>query len=758
MILREIPDHTDQVIIFIQIQSLNFEPTERDHGSIFRAAKPKDHHLRVKSGGEYELLVRKTFESCTFLDLTFIFRYITFDSDEDAQRAFRYLREEVREFPKGKTIAVRIKAKSMRPTNQNNYTKPIANGLRQPTNPVTSPGTQAAPVTPPSSVHSSPGAQHPLVQSPPPPMQSNYQQSPQPMPGLQQHMPLVSPQGQLPNSQPSPGPGPHPSSSFLPTGHHGGGTVMVSTATTGTPCSTPNTSNTLIQGPPQASTGYMAGGAGPTQTYHIFLPTSQPQVAPYGLPTGGLLQPAPAIPGYPMSAGYFNIGMMPQATEWLQPNYKSSNRGNHNSNYKGRGRGGRGGPSNDRNTPVGSSGPPQGSFAPTNSYQPYQQTVAQLPYSQYQGGQQQYGQRRQNHNNWETSSQHSNSSQKKFSSSSSSGHDSGSGVVPGVGVVSPQAAPRLVQQPVAVQYAPQPATQFLPQSAVHPHHQPRPSLPKDDFPGGVGQYQPYHHHQPRNLPDTIQTKEYVSKRGRGGRGGSSRGGRDEMSGGYNNSSRGAHAAGAPPGGAPARNVVYHQGRHNSGGGPGGVIPGPQDVAAPQPRPEPPRPAPEFNMETNDFPALPGAPAPPPAADPTRFLDVVKGTAKIKLDDDQETLPEELCNSLYEDGQRASMPEIGNDSAVLSPKSRSKSSSVSETPVVSVERSGGEEEVVAVAAPLVNGEVKVNSKSSVPVVSINANTDRESGSVSPRQQSLVSSLQSPKSCVWFLEAGVGAGRV
>ena len=143
------------------------------------------------------------------------------------------------------------------------------------------------------------------------------------------------------------------------------------------------------------------------------------------------------------------------------------------------------------------------------------------------------------------------------------------------------------------------------------------------------------------------------------------------------------------------------------------------------------------METNDFPALPGAPAPPPAADPTRFLDVVKGTAKIKLDDDQETLPEELCNSLYEEGHRASMPEIGNDSsAVLSPKSRSKSSSVSETPVVSVERSG-EEEVLAVAPPLVNGEVKANSKPSVPVVSINANTERESGSISPRQQSLVS---------------------
>ena len=36
----------------------NFESTERDHGSIFRAAKPKDHHLRVKSSREYELLVR----------------------------------------------------------------------------------------------------------------------------------------------------------------------------------------------------------------------------------------------------------------------------------------------------------------------------------------------------------------------------------------------------------------------------------------------------------------------------------------------------------------------------------------------------------------------------------------------------------------------------------------------------------------------------------------------------------------------------
>ena len=43
----------------------------------------------------------------------------------------------------------------------------------------------------------------------------------------------------------------------------------------------------------------------------------------------------------------------------------------------------------------------------------------------------------------------------------------------------------------------------------------------------------------------------------------------------------------------------------------------------------------------------------------------------------------------------------------------------------------------VSPPLVNGEVKAG-KANVPVVSINTNNDRDSGSVSPRQQSLVSS--------------------
>lgn len=38
--------------------------------------------------------------------------YVTFESDEDAQRAYRFLREEVREF-QGRPIMARIKAKPM---------------------------------------------------------------------------------------------------------------------------------------------------------------------------------------------------------------------------------------------------------------------------------------------------------------------------------------------------------------------------------------------------------------------------------------------------------------------------------------------------------------------------------------------------------------------------------------------------------------------------------------------------------------------
>lgn len=180
------------------------------------------------------------------------------------------------------------------------------------------------------------------------------------------------------------------------------------------------------------------------------------------------------------------------------------------------------------------------------------------------------------------------------------------------------------------------------------------------------------------------------------------------------------------------------------------MPGAQDVTAPQPRPEPPRPAPEFNMETNDFPALPGAPAPTPApapvpapasTEPSRFLDVVKGTAKMKLEDDQETIQDDLTNSEYEDGPRSIVDHASDNATIASSKPRSKSSSVSETPVVSVEKSCDGEEVSG--TPLLNGELKSMTKSpgggaggGVPVVSINTNTDRgDGGSISPRQHSL-----------------------
>ena len=112
-------------------------------------------------------------------------------------------------------------------------------------------------------------------------------------------------------------------------------------------------------------------------------------------------------------------------------------------------------------------------------------------------------------NNWETSSQHSNSSQKKFSSSSGSSETNlnlSSTVAPGPQIT---VTPRLVQQPLPAGYQ-----------------------------GQYRQETPYYH-QPRPGQDNIQSKEFVpTKRGRGGRGGSSRG-RDDMSG-YNNNPRPGH--------------------------------------------------------------------------------------------------------------------------------------------------------------------------------------------------------------------------
>jgi len=709
--------------------------------------------------------------------------YVTFDSDDDAQRAYRYLREEVREF-KGHPIMARIKAKPMNRTStwRDNNSKPAgpaANGYRQPTNPVTSPGQTAslAPVSPPANTSS--GSSHPspgVGVSPGQPaghhggqpgqqaghggqnnpqMQPSYQQ-----PGTMSNMPainnmsmqsmnnmnIVSPQGQqpLPNSQP-PSITPYTSASpspMLPTGHHGGGTVMVSTATTVTPCSTPNTNTTLLTGtgPSTGPSPHYITQPGPTQTYHIFLPTTQAPVSPY-FPASGLLQAAAAMPGYPVTPGtpYLAnnfIGMIPN-TEFFQPNFKSSNRGAHN-NYKSRGRGGRGGSNNDRNTP-GSIVSSQPSYTP--QYQSYNPGAGQQqPFNQYAPAQQYARSNNRNHNNWETSSQHSNSSQKKFSSSSgaSSGHDSGASVNNSTVASPPQvvsaAAPRLVQQ---IPYQP---SQY--NATVHSHAQ-RPAQSVKEAEYSPAPYQ-YHHnpHTPRSIPDNnIQSKEYVAtnKRGRGGRGGSNRG-RDDIAG-YNSVPRGSHSA-TPQGAPPQRNTTHvYQPRHNSGGAAGQAIP---VEAAPQPRPEPPRPAPEFNMKTNDFPALPGAPDPTPSNEPSRFLDVVKGTVKMKLEDDQDTIPDDVNPEEYEE-PRTLVQELHTEPATsVSPKPRSKSSSVSETPIVSVEKAGvppvettpSPATESPMSPPLVNGEVKTGGgKTSVPVVSINPTTERESGSISPRQQSL-----------------------
>lgn len=54
--------------------------------------------------------------------------YVTFETDEDAQRAYRYIREEIKVFPTtGKPIMARIKAKPIVHSVSNNYNK---NGFR----------------------------------------------------------------------------------------------------------------------------------------------------------------------------------------------------------------------------------------------------------------------------------------------------------------------------------------------------------------------------------------------------------------------------------------------------------------------------------------------------------------------------------------------------------------------------------------------------------------------------------------------------
>lgn len=511
---------------------------------------------------------------------------------------------------------------------------------------------------------------------------------------------------------------------------------MVSTATTVTPSSTPSNTTIINAGvgpsPAQGAHYITQQPGGQTQTYHIFLPTSQGQVGPYFSP-GGLLQAATAaMPQYHVAAAptnpYFtnftiNPGMIPTNSDFFQANVKSSNRGGHN-NYKGRGRG-RGGGNNDRNTPGANSNSSQASY--NSGY--YNPNGGQQQFSNYggsQGGYKGNGNRNNHSNNWETSSQHSNSSQKKFSSSS------GSSVHEGVtlsGVTSPP-GPRIVHHGHNPGHNAHIANAYQqPQQSSHsqPQYQPRHQAPvlKQETPEFTGAVNPYHYHNTA----TVQSKEFVNKRGRGGgRGGSSRG-RDDMTGGYNSVPRGGgHPAGN--GGPPQRNqTMYHQPRHgHNSGGMQGQVPGPGQEQPQQPGPEPPRPAPEFNMKANDFPSLPGVQDPTPASEPSRFLDVVKGTAKMKLDDDQETLPDDFLQDDV-DEPRSVVTEKASEAASVSPRPRSKNSSVSETPVVSVERSGmsptdpaGVLEDGLVSPPLVNGDVK---------------GDRDSGSISPRQQSMVS---------------------
>merc|ERR1719400_1394248 len=222
---------------------------------------------------------------------------------------------------------------------QKGQNQAASNGFRQPTTAVTSPGqaAQLTPVSPPGgpsstmSQHSSPG-QGASPGSGSGPAASHYGPS---------SVSLVSPQHH--GASPAQSTFTTSSSNMVPAGHHSGGTVMVSTATTVTPAPTPNTTIIGAGAGPSTGTGqpgqhYISQGGGQTQTYHIFLPTSQGHQVSQYFP-GGLLQTAMpgyhvAGPGAPYFTNFINP-MLPAAnSEFFQANVKSSNRG---------GRGGAGG-------------------------------------------------------------------------------------------------------------------------------------------------------------------------------------------------------------------------------------------------------------------------------------------------------------------------------------------------------------------------------------------------------------------------------
>ena len=112
---------------------------------------------------------------------------------------------------------------------------------------------------------------------------------------------------------------------------------------------------------------------------------------------------------------------------------------------------------------------------------------------------------------------------------------------------------------------------------------------------------------------------------------------------------------------------------------------------------------------------------------------------MKLDDDQETIPDDFIQEDCDESRSLGVETPAEPASSVSPRPRSKNPSVSETPVVSVERAALSPVEAASpgqdppAPPLVNGEVKVGGGKAGPPTS----QERDSGSVSPRQQSLVS---------------------
>jgi len=625
--------------------------------------------------------------------------YVTFDSDEDAQKAYRFLREEVKTY-KGQPIMARIKSKPMNRTNTyNNSNKGGSNnGFRQPTSAVTSPG-QSAALAPPATPPAAPPAITPTNQ-PPPPTQGTpiaYQN-----PGVQ------SPQATIPVAQP-----------VVATGSSVGQSMVITTVT---PSSTPNT----------ASTPQMAGSQPSTGPYvpntYIFLQTSQPSITPYFTPQAGLLQAATAWPGAPNNPPYFNIGMLQDSSGFFQaPGFKqqSSNRGNNN--YKNRqGRGGRGGGRDNDNRSNS-----QNSFSNYNQGNNY----SQPPFNNHNSFQSNRNNSRtqQQQHNWETSSQHSNSSQgKKYSTNS----------VPDI----PAPVPLQVPQSTPVNRMSQPP-------AATPHYQPSQYQPRPQQGPAkeLEQNQYYQNHQyssSRPPIDNLQAKDF-SRRGKGregggsgGVGGSSGGGTGGRGGGGSN--RGRSNEEYMPGG---RGGVGMMGGGGGGGSAGGNGPprgqnfpqrnatGPPDVAVPVTRSDVK--PPEFNMKTNDFPALPGSrDAPARRGEEDRaFLEVVKGTPKMRLEDGEEVFSGDEAEVSSQ--PPADIPEeSSHKQSIVRSGERSKSSSVSEVPVPTA---AVEEPVAVVEAPvqtvtattnesLVNGDIKPGK---TPVVSINSFNAERDGATSPR---------------------------